>query len=70
MKMFKNQSREKEWEMMAKVQLFGDILPRYPEAALIDIGAHMGMYTVSAAKLGRRVFAFEPNMEEKIPTLI
>ncbi|XP_075263274.1 uncharacterized protein LOC142354774 isoform X2 [Convolutriloba macropyga] len=45
------------------MQMFKVILPKYPKAAFVDIGAHMGIYTVSAAKLGHRVFAFEPNKE-------
>ena len=40
--------------------LFNEIFPKYPKAAFVDIGANIGVYTVSAAALGRRVFAFEP----------
>ncbi|XP_075261198.1 uncharacterized protein LOC142352927 [Convolutriloba macropyga] len=41
--------------------MFTQLLPKHPKAAFIDIGAHMGLYTISAAKTGHRVFAFEPN---------
>ncbi|XP_075253412.1 uncharacterized protein LOC142345306 isoform X2 [Convolutriloba macropyga] len=51
------------WERSNQIQMFTQLLPKYPNAAFIDIGAHMGLYSISAAKTGHRVFAFEPNKE-------
>ena len=48
------------YEMQQQKILFGEVFPKYPHAVFVDIGAMAGIYTVSAALLGRKVFAFEP----------
>ena len=48
------------WENAAQNILFKHLMPKFPQAVFFDIGANIGVYTVSAALLGRRVFTFEP----------
>merc|ERR1711879_9373 len=38
----------------------GQLIPKYPKAVFMDLGANIGVYTVSAAILGYKVMAFEP----------
>ena len=39
---------------------FTQVFPKHPNAAFLDIGANIGAYSISAAILGRKVYAFEP----------
>ena len=55
--------RDGNFETESQRYLFNDVFPKYPTAAFIDAGANIGLYTVSAAFLGRTVFAFEPVKE-------
>jgi len=43
------------------VRLFQNLLFQNPELGVIDIGAHIGQYSLLAASMGRRVIAVEPN---------
>ena len=36
------------------------IKEHFPESIFIDIGAHMGLFSLAAAALGMQVIAFEP----------
>ncbi|XP_075240264.1 uncharacterized protein LOC142335820 [Convolutriloba macropyga] len=51
------------WEYEIQTPLFRNVFPKFPKAAFIDIGGQLGIYSLSAAKLGRKVFTFEPLRE-------
>ncbi|XP_075241934.1 uncharacterized protein LOC142336860 isoform X2 [Convolutriloba macropyga] len=51
------------WEYEIQIPLFRNFFPNFPKAAFIDIGGQLGIYSLSAAKLGRKVFTFEPLRE-------
>ena len=48
------------WEPAIQDAMFGNAFHRYPKAAFIDIGGYIGLYSLTAAALGRQVFTFEP----------
>ena len=50
-------------EKKNQINLFKRVFHEFPQAVFIDAGANIGVYTVSAAVLGRTVFAFEPVRE-------
>jgi len=43
------------------VRLMQNLLFQNPDLGLIDVGAHVGQYTLLAATMGRRVVAVEPH---------
>ncbi|CAH1779943.1 unnamed protein product [Owenia fusiformis] len=47
------------WEAPV-VRVFMKLLSNHPHLNLIDIGAHVGMYSLLAASMGREVLAIEP----------
>lgn len=52
------------WEKDIQTILFKDVLPMFPkEVAIIDVGAHIGTYSLPIAALGRRVYSFEPDRQ-------
>ena len=50
------------WEEYIVAEV-GDLLSRDPDLHLIDAGANIGVYSLYAAKLGRKVVAVEPFMD-------
>ena len=61
-------TRQGNWEIWQQEILFKNVFPNFPKAAFMDVGANMGVFSISAGLLGRRVFAFEP-MPETLKTL-
>ncbi|XP_075264299.1 uncharacterized protein LOC142356230, partial [Convolutriloba macropyga] len=51
---------DNNWETNFQDILFNTLFKLVPHAAFIDIGGLLGVYTLSAATLGRQVFTFEP----------
>ena len=43
------------------VRLFQNLLFQNPDLGVVDIGAHIGQYSLLAATMGRRVVAVEPH---------
>ena len=39
------------------------IFPKYPNAVFIDVEGHIGVYSISTAKLRQKVLTFEPTAE-------
>ncbi|XP_074640175.1 uncharacterized protein LOC141898247 [Tubulanus polymorphus] len=52
----------KRWEEEAVV-LLEKLFDRYPDLQLLDLGANIGIYALTALKYGRQVLAVDPNFE-------
>ncbi|CAD7941060.1 unnamed protein product [Amoebophrya sp. A25] len=53
------------WEC-GLVNLILSALRRHPKAVFLDAGANLGIYSITVAKMGRHVFAFEPFFTTRI----
>lgn len=51
------------WEAYSQELLFVKIFPKYPNAVFIDVEGHIGVYSISTAKLRQKVLTFEPTAE-------
>ena len=61
-------TRKGNYEDGLQKKFFKDVFPKFPNAAFVDIGANIGVYTISAGVLGGKVFAVEP-MPETLKSL-
>ena len=57
--------RGRMWEQDIQNWMFQKAFRKHPNAAFIDIGGYIGVYSLTAAALGRQVFTFEP-MEKSL----
>ena len=53
----------RNWEAYSQELLFVKIFPKYPNAVFIDVEGHIGVYSISTAKLRQKVLTFEPTAE-------